>query len=182
MKNLKNHKIIKWTLLLFRIIIITIIAFIVGIIVIQRVFNNNISIGGYRIFTIITESMVPKYKVHDVVISKTTEANKIKIGDDLVYLGKEGDFNGKIITHQVIGIEENNGYIFRTKGIANTGEDPLVKEDQVYGIVVKKSVILSTISKAVNNPFGFYFLILIPLAILIVLEIIDRVKEKEIEE
>ena len=42
-----------------------------------------------------------------------------------------------------------------------------------------KSNILSFISKIVNNPYGFYFVIFVPFAILLVMEIIDFVEEKK---
>lgn len=171
-------KILKGIFKVFKILLTLLIILIVSIILLQRVFNNKVSIGGYRIFTIITESMVPAYNVFDVIIAKSVDAENIKVGDDVVYLGNEGSFADKIITHRVIEIEkENNTYNFTTQGIANTGIDPVINESQIYGVVAKKSTILSFISKLVNNSFGFYFLILIPLAILIVSEIVDRVKK-----
>lgn len=171
-------KILKGAFKVLKALLTLLIILIVSIILLQRVFNNKVSIGGYRIFTIITESMVPVYNVFDVIISKDIDVENIKIGDDIVYLGSEGSFADKIITHRVIEIENtNNTYNFTTQGIANTGIDPTINESQIYGVVVKKSIILSFISKLVNNSFGFYFLILIPLAFLIVSEIIDKVKK-----
>jgi len=90
------------------------------------------------------------------------------------------DFAGKIVTHQIIKIDTEKGKrVFHTKGIANTIEDPLVEESQVLGKVIMKSNILSFISKIVNNPYGFYFVIFVPFAILLVMEIIDFVEEKK---
>lgn len=156
---------------------------IVAIIVIQRAFNNNVSLGSYRMFTVATGSMLPKYEVYDVIISKTVPINTIKVGDDLVYLGVKNDYKDKIITHKVIGVSKSGGkYTFQTKGIANTEADPLVDESQIYGIVVYKSGLLSFLSHILNNSFGLYFLIFVPLAFLIFLEILDKIKEKENEE
>ena len=56
---------------------------------VQRVTNNDFSIGGIRIFTIVTGSMEPKYKIGDVLIAKETEPSKIKIGDAISYLAKK---------------------------------------------------------------------------------------------
>lgn len=159
-------------------LLVILILLILAVVVLQRVTKNNVTIAGIRIFNIVTESMVPKYVVGDILIAKSIEPSKIKEGDDLVYLGKEDSFNGKIVTHQVIGIEEENGkYKFHTKGIANDIEDPLVSQEQIYGIVVYKAIILSFISKIINNLFGFYFLIFVPLTTLIVINIIKIVKE-----
>lgn len=179
MKKLKQNKLLKFIFGTIKALLTLAIILVVTVIVVQRIFNNNVSVGGYRIFTIITESMAPEYKVFDVIISKTTDAAKIKVGDDVVYKGTEGTFADKIITHRVIDIEKNDDtYNFTTQGIANTAPDPIINESQIYGVVVQKSVILSTISKLVNNSYGFYFLVLIPLAILVFSEVIDFVKPK----
>ena len=104
---------------------------------------------------------------------------KIKVNDDVVYLGKKSDFAGKIVTHEVIKIDKIDGNTyFHTKGIANDVEDPLVSADQIMGRVSFKSHILSFISRVVNNIYGFYFVIFVPFAILLVMEIIDIVYER----
>ena len=46
------------------------------------------------------------------------------------------------------------------------------------GRVSFKSHILSFISRVVNNIYGFYFVIFVPFAILLVMEIIDIVYER----
>ena len=79
-----------------------------------------------------------------------------------------------------IKIDTSNGKrTFHTKGIANEFEDPLVEESQVMGKVIMKSTILSFISKIVNNPYGFYFVIFVPFAILLVMEIIDFIEDRK---
>lgn len=169
--------------ILFKIakILLTIfVILIVSVILIQRIFNNNVSLFGYRIFTIVTGSMEPDYKVYDVIISKSVEPDTINIGDDLVYLGSEGTFAGKIVTHRVINKEVIDSKItFTTQGIANSGVDPAVDEDQIYGIVQSKSLILSFASKLVSHPIGFMFLILVPASILIATEMYERIGKKE---
>lgn len=183
LNKIRENKLLKFLIKVVRIIVAIFIVLVVALILIQRVFNNKISLGGYRIFTIITESMVPEYKVNDVIISKEIDASKINVGDDVVYLGKEDTFKDKIITHRVIEIDDSeNIRKFTTQGIANTGVDPEIDETQIYGVVIKKSVILSIISKLVNNSIGFYFFILVPTVFLIFLEIIDFTKEKKEED
>lgn len=159
-------------------LLVVIVVIILAVVLLQRVTNNNVSVAGIRIFNIVTESMVPKYQVGDILVSKSINPSQIKVGDDLVYLGEVDSFQGKIVTHQVIDIEQENGqYKFHTKGIANTEEDPVVSESQVYGIIIYKTHILSFISKIINNLYGFYFLIFVPLAILIIVKIIKIYRE-----
>lgn len=156
------------------------IIIVVSIIFIQRISDNKLTLGGYSIYTIITESMVPKYNVGDMVIAKKIPITELKVNDDIVYLGNKNDFAGKIVTHQIIEIEKKgNELYFHTKGIANMIEDPLVEENQILGKVIMKGTILSLISKIVNNPYGFYFVIFVPFAILLVMEIIDFIEEKK---
>ena len=124
--------------------------------------------------------MFPEYQIGDVLISKKIEPSKIKVGDDLVYLGTEQGFAGRVVTHRVVDIEESDGkYRFHTKGLANEVEDPVVQENQIYGIVIYKTYILSFITKIINNIYGFYFLIFIPLTILIIVKFVKIRNEKE---
>lgn len=183
MEKLKNNKILKYLWKTIKVISTILIILVIGVIITQRVFNNNVSVFGYRIFTIATGSMEPEYKVLDIIVVRKVETESIKIGDDVVYMGKEGDFNDKIITHRVTNIiKENDTIQFETKGTANPTVDPLIKEDQIFGRVMFKSTILSFINKIINHPIGFYVLIVLPVALLIFFEIVDRMKEKEVSE
>lgn len=160
--------------------LVVLVLLILLVVLLQRFTHNNASIGGIRIFNIVTESMVPEYKVGDILISKSIDPSKIEIGDDVVYMGEVGSFQGKIITHRVIDIEKDgDNYKFHTKGIANEYEDPaVVTADQIYGTIIYKTHILSFISKIINNLYGFYFLIFIPLAVLIIVKIVKIHREK----
>lgn len=160
--------------------LVVLVLLILLVVLLQRFTQNNASIGGIRIFNIVTESMVPEYKVGDILISKSIDPSKIEIGDDVVYMGEVGSFQGKIITHRVIDIEKDgDNYKFHTKGIANEYEDPaVVTADQIYGTIIYKTHILSFISKIINNLYGFYFLIFIPLAVLIIVKIVKIHREK----
>ena len=179
-ERIKDNKFLKILTMIIKAIISFFIVIVISIIFIQRISNNKLTLGGYSIYTIITESMVPKYNVYDMVISKKTNINQIKVGDDIVYQGAEGDFQDKIITHRVIKKEKlNDGIYLHTKGIANNIEDPLVKENQILGKVIYKSRLLSIISKIVNNPYGFYFVIFVPFAFLSAFEIIDIIDERK---
>lgn len=160
-------------------ICIIILILLIAVLGIQRFSKNETAIGGYRIFSVATESMVPEYLVGDVLIVKETDENDLKIGDDVSYLGKASTFAGKVVTHRIVGIDETeNGKVFHTKGIANEVEDPTITGDQIYGKVIYKTVILSMLTKLVNNMTAFYIIIFIPLGILIFLQIKDIADSK----
>lgn len=177
-KEKKENKILRLIGNILYTLLVLITVLILITVILQRTSNNNLSLGGFRIFNIATGSMLPKYEVGDVLISKTVLPSEIKKEDDVTYLGKEGTFAGKVVTHQVIDIEEENGnYKFHTKGLANTEEDPVINQDQVIGKVVYKVQTLSYISKLIKNLYSFYFVIFIPLALIIFIEIRKTVKD-----
>lgn len=153
---------------------------IVSIILVQRLSNNKLTVANYSIYTIVTESMLPKYKVGDMILARKVDTNTLQVGDDVVYIGKEGTFSDKIITHQIITIDENNGNRqFHTKGIANSAEDPVISSEQIYGKVLTKLTILSFLSKIVNNQYGFFAVIVIPTVIIIFQIIMDVVNSRK---
>ena len=167
-KKIKENKALKIIGNILYILLFIVVILMLIVVILQRASNNTISLGGYRIFTVATGSMVPKYEVSDVLVAKEIDPSEIKVGDDIVYLGKEGSFKDKVVTHQVISIEEENGnYKIITKGIANIEQDPEITQDQVFGKIVYKVKTLSFIGKMISNIYIFYFVIFIPIALII---------------
>ncbi len=178
--EIKNNKFLKFIKTLVKIIITILILLVVAVILVQRVTNNKLNLGGFGLYTVVTTSMVPEYKVGDMLLARKKEINDIKIGNDVVYLGEVDTYKDKIVTHRVINIEEENGEkVFHTKGIANPLEDPLVYSRQIYGVVIGKSVILSFLSGLINSSYGFYFLIFVPVVVIVFLEIMDAIGGKK---
>lgn len=151
------------------------------VVCLQRFSNNQISIFKYRMFTVLTLSMEPEYKRGDVLISKEVSPDKIKVGDDVTYLGTSGSFKGKVVTHRVIDIDKDvdGKLIFHTKGLANLIEDPVVYEDQIYGVVVHKDKVLSFIYKCIGTSTGMFIFIVIPILYVVGSEMIYIMLEKE---
>jgi len=107
-----------------------------------------------------------------VLLSKTQDVSEIQVGDDVVYKGIAGDFTDKIVTHRVIDIKKEDGeLIFITQGLANEEEDPPVFQDQILGVITYKIRSLTLISKTINNLYSFYFIIFLPLVVLIFIEV-----------
>ena len=154
-------------------VLLVIILFISITIVTQRVSNNEKTFLGFRLFKVETGSMVPKYQVGDVILVKEKDVNKIKIGDDVTYFGTSGAMKGKIVTHQVVKIREEDGKkIFQTKGIANTVEDPEIAGSQIDGVVLAKLPIIGWITTVLQNGYIFYFCGVIPLTVIIFFTVI----------
>ena len=132
-------------------------------------------------FSVASSSMAPDYQVGDVLIVKITDPKDIKVGDSVTYYGKVGSFANKVITHQVIKIDYDvdGNRVFHTKGISNLVEDPLVYEDQIYGVVQFKSEILSFIYKLINTKYGMFLLIIVPIFYIIGSEMLSFMLENE---
>ncbi len=185
MKKLLDNKIFNILSSLIEWVIMIVLALLIVLVGVQK-FSNKGNFFGYRIYTIISGSMIPTYDVGDTLLIKEMSANNIEVGDAVTYLGDGGALNGKIITHQVVSIEydENGKYLFHTKGVANNIEDPIVSQDQVLGKVVHKFFFLTLLGKITTSMSLLFIFITIPVAIIIAIEIVKLVykKEEDIEE
>ncbi len=185
MIKLLDNKIFKICSSIIEWIIMVVLVLLIILVGVQK-FSNKGSFFGYRIYTIISGSMIPTYNVGDTLLIKEMSSDNIKIGDAVTYLGEGGQMHGKIITHQVVEIDfdENGKYLFHTKGIANNIEDPIVSQDQVLGKVVHKFFFLTLLGKITTSMPLLFIFVTIPIAIIIALEIVKLVykKDEEIDE
>ena len=166
---------------IFRTILTILLVILIAVIVTQRVSDNQKAIAGFRVFNVITESMVPEYKVGDTILTKTVNPSELKIGDDITYMGKKDPFKGMIITHRIVKIEQKDDgkYIIQTKGLANDIEDPEINESQVYGKVIYKIKSISFINGIIGNLYGMYFAIFIPFGIITFVEFVLSKRDKD---
>lgn len=159
-------------------IVIIIISFICIVSILQSTVFGNKAILGYRTYTVASNSMYPVLKYGDVILVKEILFEDIKIGDIITYMGTTGEFKDKIITHEVVDIEDKDGEVtLKMKGRANTGYDPLVHSNQIYGKLHYKFIFISMLSKLMKDDIGFIFIVLIPVGALIYLEINNLIKE-----
>ena len=166
-------------------LLILVIALVCGVSILQSTFLQNKAIFGYRTYVIASNSMYPVLEYGDVILVEEINFDDIKKGDIVTYFGKEGEVKNKIITHEVIDIiNENETTVLKTQGRANTGIDPYVYKDQIYGKFTYRFMLISAISKIIRDKVGFVICILIPFSILFILELISfakEVKRKELE-
>lgn len=181
MKKFDYHKLLRILKIILNFVVTIFVILFFVVVCLQRFSNNRLSFFDYRMFTVISGSMEPKYNIGDVLISKVVDPKDIKVGDTISYLGKEGTFANKVVTHEVVDIETDadGKYYFHTKGLANLIEDPIVYEDQLYGKVIYKSVILSFIYKVISTNIGLFVFIVIPILYIVGSEILSAMLEKE---
>lgn len=184
LKKIKENKILKTIGNILYTLMFLLVVLMLLVVIMQRATNNTIAIGGFRMFSVATGSMIPVYEVGDILVSKEIDAEDIKVGDDLIYQGKKGSFAGKIVTHRVISVEkqEDGNYKIITQGVANNTADPEIDQTQVYGKVICNVKILGLIGKLVRNVYTFYFILLIPVAVLIVKNVRNIMNMDEEEE
>ncbi len=162
-KKINDNKVLRIIKKTFSALITILLILVFVVILVQKVSNNQVNLGGYGVYTVATGSMEPEYKVKDLLLASKKEAVDIIIGDDVVYMGREGNLAGKIIVHRVIEKKENGGrFSFVTKGINNEIADPEIDDTQVLGVVKHKMYILSFCSHIINNIYGLILLIVIP--------------------
>lgn len=181
MQKLLDNKIFKVLTTIIKVVFLFVIIAYLAFILVQKIGDNK-SIGGYRVFTILTGSMKGVYDINDVVLVKEVDKKTLKVGDDIAYLGEKDSYKGKIVTHRIINIEnKNNQMIIHTKGVSNILEDPVITNNKIYGKVESKLTFISLINKTIKNKYGFFFLIFVPLVLVIFLEIADTITDQKLE-
>ena len=185
-KKLENNSMINLMFTFIYKVFYIIVVILLIIVILQKVSNNKLSLFGYRIFAVVTESMAPKYEVGDVLFVKEVDLATIHEGDDVAYIGMEDELKDKVITHQVVNIEvdEDGEYKFTTRGNLNSDVDPEVKGDQIYGRIIHKFGLLSILCKAIRNIYAFYVIVFIPIGVIIYTQLKDLFQKepKSIEE
>ena len=183
MKNIMENKIVKIAMTTIRVILITLFVLFMLMICLQRFSGNKIAIFNIRMFTVASGSMAPKYNIGDVLVSKAVKPEKVKVGNTISYLGMKGELKDKVITHQVMEIEKDSEgkILFHTKGICSDCmiEDPIVHQDQLYGVVVYKIRTLSFIYKIIGTKLGLFFCVILPMLYIITSEVIEFLLDKE---
>ena len=173
--HLLQNKFFKIVYNIFKWAFIIVLTVYVIVIVVQRVSNNG-SVLGYRIFTVASGSMEPKYKINDIISVRSVDVNKLKVGDDIAYLGERGGVEGLVVSHRIINIErgyDNKVEMIFTKGINSDVKDPSIKPDQVLGRVEGVLPIITPLNHIIKNIFGFFFLVFCPLVLVICMEIAE---------
>lgn len=146
--------------------------------ILQRTVFKKDGVFGYKTFVIVTNSMSPEYERNDVILVKKEKVENIKKGDNITYMGAEGTFKGKVVTHKVIDIiKEDHHRVFYTKGNKNLAIDPPIYYEQISGVVKYKFFFISLISRIIRTRIGFWIFGFIPLLILFTVEVIKIKKE-----
>lgn len=114
--------------------------------------------------------MQPLYDVGSVVYVKDVSAEEIEVGDSITFYMTDGT---TIVTHQVVEIDEENGYYY-TQGLANDAVDGTpVTADRIIGKVYFGIPYLGYISSYVTSPPWIYIIIAGMLVWMIIVYMVD---------
>lgn len=136
------------------------------------------NIFGYSLFRVVTGSMEPQIPVDSLIIVKKTPAEELQVGDVISFYSRDPSLRGEVNTHRIVEIRlEDRGYVFSTKGDANNVLDRYdTLEEDLLGKVVFSSNLFGRFVRLLSNPLIFFPFIILPLALLILKNLVDSFK------
>lgn len=112
---------------------------------------------GFKVFTVLSGSMEPKYPVGSLIYVKKVDYTTLKSGDVITFMLDENT----VATHRIVEVvpdqEDPSVIRFRTKGDANDSEDgQLVHYKNVIGTPVLVIPKLGYLASYIQSPKGKY--------------------------
>ena len=119
--------------------------------------------GTLQFLIVLSGSMNPLMQPGDMVVVRTMPPEDVRVGDVITFHDPAGTEN-VIVTHRVIGIEEEDGIInIHTKGDANGDADPFtVTSDDVIGEMVFVLPYLGYALDRAKGKLTFILLVILP--------------------
>ncbi|MFW9960285.1 MAG: signal peptidase I [Candidatus Thorarchaeota archaeon] len=149
------------------------------------------TLGAFGVFTIAmgtssplvvveSESMIPTLQVGDLLVLQAYAPEDIIVGTIVVY---KADWHGKPIVHRVVEVEIiGSEYHYFTQGDNNSGRDPSYRlYEDIVGVVVFVVPYIGYVTLFLHQPYGLATVIIIFVALLIIPEILAKVKKEETE-
>lgn len=135
--------------------------------------NRMATVFGYHMLRVVTGSMDPTYPEGSYIVVKSTDTDKLKVGEVISFYSRDEAIAGQVNTHRIKEIKNNNGTkSFVTKGDANPTQDPVeVRPEDIVGKVVAHANIIDGIGKAIRNPWVYLIIVIIPLSVRFIIEL-----------
>ena len=105
-----------------------------------------------------------------MIVVKKTEPSEIKVGDVISFYSSDPALDGAVNTHRVTAVRrEGDQWVYTTRGDANNVDDTYEAYSRyLVGKVVGSSVLVGKLSRLAANPLIFIPIILIPLALILI--------------
>lgn len=151
---------------------------------------------GYRFMYILTDSMEPDLPVGSSILVKNTTADKVKLGDYVVYMTDDELYEStgvRYITHkciETVHADSSGNQVITTQGIkVVNGVQPPV--DDPVEVERVQAVFVGKVPSALNKLFSFLLtsyglaaLICIPIIVALALQLVGQIKQvvKKVED
>lgn len=161
------------------VILLFVAVFLVFYITTNQIAKNSGTKPLVSIYTIVSESMIPKINVYDVIIdTKVDNEDDLAVGDIITFNSDFIDTEGYTITHRINNIVVENGVTkYYTKGDHNnTVDEGYITFDKIVGKVVFIIPSLGKIQAFISSKFGWLLIIFIPAAGIVLMDIYKIIK------
>lgn len=136
-------------------------------------------VGKYALVKILTPSMEPTIPAGTYIVAERIDAESVREGDVIMFYSRDAAIYGKINTHRVVEITDDNGVrSFITRGDNNPANDLApVQEQDIVGRYIGNAKVLGDFAGFISKPYIFLFVVIIPCAVLIALSFVDVIKK-----
>ena len=148
---------------------------LVTIVVLIAVFLMGSRLLGFRVFSILSGSMEPKYSEGDLIYVQQVDPSEVREGDDITFVLNE---NLLVATHRVIDINHAQKE-FVTQGIANDTVDDPVHFNNLIGKPVFSIPLLGYVSNWIQTSPGMYITIALGILLVLLVFLPDLIKPRK---
>lgn len=145
------------------------------------IFNrSDRSLFGFRIYTVLSDSMAKTdFDAGSVIFSKEVDPTTLKEGDIISYISQRSENFGEVITHKIrsktVDDQGNPGFI--TYGTTTGADDPaVITYPYITGKYVGHIPAIGHFFQFLKTPQGYFSCIFIPFALLILYQGIKCIK------
>ncbi len=133
------------------------------------------AINGYAPMIVLTDSMYPDIKSGDLIITKSVDAETVKVGDVITFYDPASK-TGAVVTHKVVELTDIEGELaFITQGVANNAPDELpVPAESLIGVYQSRIPAMGNVAMFMQTTPGLIVCVVVPLLLLVGYDILRR--------
>ncbi|MFA7672308.1 MAG: signal peptidase I [Clostridia bacterium] len=175
-RNLKN------AITVICIILLAILVIILGNIMYAQINDQIPDFFGYSIINIISSSMEPAIPTNTFILIKEVDPSELEVGDIITFYSKDPMILGLPNTHRIKSIIIDGDILsFITKGDSNSISDEYaVGQNDIIGVYVKSVLTFGKFGSIFQNKAIIFVLLVIPAAVLFIIELINMVRTAKI--
>lgn len=149
---------------------------IIGIVVIFAILMVGVKLFGINIYTVLSGSMEPVYKVGSLIYVVDNDVSELNVGDVITFKLTDE----VVATHRIVEIKEDNGYKeFYTKGDSNEDVDEKsVAEEDIIGKPIFTIPYLGYVASFMQTKSGSLIMIGVGFSLFVMMMMIDLIIDK----